>query len=151
MITKPTKPPATTKKQAFINAGINSLLHIEENTKTIKAYLFMCPIDFKEQSVQRNHWSMSLGRNRLLTVKRGRIERSKAFLRDKQSFMLALWYDLKSVQNKARETGKAVTVYMPESLDSVLHGITVKVPTGSHTGIRWHYPEFSYSTYIHGS
>jgi len=99
---------ATTKKQAFEQAKVNSMLHTEIQGSTLIASLYIEPLESLA-----NISDSSKGRTRFLTVRQGRRMRSRSILRDSQAFITALQWDCTSVIQKATRQGLRVVLRLP--------------------------------------
>ena len=101
-----TKP--TTKKQAFEQANVNSMLHTERQGNTLVASLYIEPMESLSNTPDNTK-----GRNRFLTVRQGRRIRSRSLQRDTQAFIVALHWDCTSVIQKADREGLRVVLRLP--------------------------------------
>lgn len=141
----------TTKKQAFEQANINSLFHIEEYTDTIKASLYMAPINWPDKTIDYISFKLK-GRNRMATVRQGRLKRARSLLRNKQAFMLAMWHNIRLLERKARESHKRLEIHIPENVSKVIHGSVVDNPIAAQEhsvmALHDHYPSVSFKTYL---
>lgn len=91
---------ATTKKEAFDIAGVNSLLHVHNGFNCITASLYI-----EDLATLHGKAPASLGRTRMLTVRQGRRLRSRSLARDTGAFIEALRHDVASVTSKAERKG----------------------------------------------
>lgn len=101
-----TKPQ--TKKQAFKQANVNSILHTERQGNTLVASLYLEPMESLSNTPDNTK-----GRNRFLTVRQGRRMRSRSILRDSQAFITALQFDVTSIIQKATREGLRVVLRLP--------------------------------------
>lgn len=101
-----TKPQ--TKKQAFEQANVNSILHTERQGNTLVASLYIEPLESLSNTPDNTK-----GRNRFLTVRQGRRMRARSLQRDSQAFITALQWDITSVIQKATREGLRVVLRLP--------------------------------------
>jgi len=101
-----TKP--TTKKQAFKNANVNSILHTSIQGNTLIASLYIEPLETLDTTPES-----SKGRTRFLTVRQGRRMRSRSIQRDLQAFITALQWDISGVIQKATRDDLRVVIRLP--------------------------------------
>jgi len=98
----------TTKKQAFKQANVNSILHTERQGDTLVASLYIEPMESLSNTPDNTK-----GRMRFLTVRQGRRMRSRSILRDSQAFITALQWDCTSVIQKADREGLRAVLRLP--------------------------------------
>ena len=116
------------KKSLYNTLKINSLFHIEETTNEKRLYLFMAPLD-SDGNIHYKAIELFTGRCRLPTVRKARTARTRAYLNNKQLFMLAIKRELEQYQKQAREQGKGLVLSLPEQfkgLAETLSHVTVK-------------------------
>ena len=101
-----TKPQ--TKKQAFEQANVNSILHTERQGNTLVASLYIEPLESLSNTPDNTK-----GRMRFLTVRQGRRMRSRSILKDSQAFIAALQFDVTRVIQKATREGLKVVLRLP--------------------------------------
>lgn len=111
------------KKSLYNTLRINSLFHIEETTKEKRLFLFMAPLD-DDGNINYKALELFTGRCRLPTVRKARTARTRAYLKNRQLFMLAIKREVEQYQRKAGEQGKALVVSLPEWLQ----GLSVELP-----------------------
>lgn len=98
----------TTKKQAFEQANVNSILHTERQGNTLVASLYIEPLESLSNTPDNTK-----GRMRFLTVRQGRRMRSRSILRNSQAFITALQFDVTSIIQKASRDGLKVVLWLP--------------------------------------
>ena len=101
-----TKPQ--TKKQAFEQANVNSILYTERQGDTLVASLYIEPLESLSNTPDNTK-----GRMRFLTVRQGRRMRSRSIKRDLQAFIVALQWDISGVIQKASIEGLRVVLRLP--------------------------------------
>ena len=117
-----------TKKALYNTLGVSSLFHKEETTKEKRLFLFMAPLD-NDGNIHYKAIELYTGRCRLPNVRKARTARTRAYLNNKQLFLLAIKRELEQYQKQAREQGKGLVLSLPEQfkgLAGALSGVTVK-------------------------
>lgn len=98
----------TTKKQAFEQACVNSMLHTVISDNTLVASLYIEPLETLATIPDS-----SKGRTRFLTVRQGRRMRARSLQRDAQAFFTALQWDISGVIQRANRDGLNVVLRLP--------------------------------------
>lgn len=157
----------TSKKSAFNKAGLNSLLSVNSDAKTIKGskkgyltgVMYLAPHNTvtsnKVKTICPNAVNAgcykgclyTAGRGRFDNVKTGRIKRTESYLNNKDAFMVALWYDIKSLINKAYKNNQAPVIRLNGTSDISWHDIYFTAPNGVHDNIMGHYPDIQFYDY----
>lgn len=155
------------KKAAFNKAGLNSLLSVNADAKTIKGskqgyltgVMYLAPHNTvtsnKVKTICPNAVNAgcytgclyTAGRGRFDNVKSGRIKRTESYLNNKDAFMIALWYDIRSLINKAEKSGEIPVVRLNGTSDISWHDIYFTAPNGIYNNIMSHYPEIMFYDY----
>tara|TARA_Y100000593_G_scaffold94032_1_gene191279 strand:- start:60922 stop:61278 length:357 start_codon:yes stop_codon:yes gene_type:complete len=113
------------KKSLYNTLKINSLFHIEETTKEKRLFLFMAPLD-SDGNINYKAIELFTGRCRLPSVRKARTARTRAYLNNRQLFLLAVQREIE--QEKAK--GNKVVVSVPEWCKGLTESFTsVKVQT----------------------
>lgn len=106
------------KKSLYNALKINSLFHIEETTKERRLFLFMAPLD-NDGNIHYKAIELYTGRCRLPTVRKARTARTRAYLNNRQLFMLAIKREVAEYQRKAEGQGKRLVLSLPEWLQGL--------------------------------
>jgi len=101
------------KKSLYSALRINSLFHIGQTTKETRLYLFMAPLD-NDGNINYQSIELFTGRCRLPNVRKARTARTRAYLNNRQVFLLAMQREIQGQQKQARETGKRIVVSVPD-------------------------------------
>ena len=110
------------KKSLYNTLKINSLFHIEETTKERRLYLFMAPLD-NDGNIHYQALGLFTGRCRHPSVRKARTARTRAYLNNRQLFMLAIKREVVEHQRKAREQGKHLVLSLPEWAQGLSDGL----------------------------
>jgi len=124
-------------------ANVNSLLHVEIMATRINAHLFMAPINETEGTIDYARIFM-IGRNRLATVRQGRIKRSRSLLTNKRIFLLALWWDITSLQCKAINKGMSAHCTLPDDIPAHMLGFRFICPNGHYRTLHGHFDNVTF-------
>ena len=107
------------KKALYNSLKINSLFHIEETTKEKRLFLFMAPLD-SDGNIHYQAIELFTGRCRLPTVRKARTARTRAYLNNRQLFILAMQRELE----QERAKGHNVVVSVPEWCKGLMESFT---------------------------
>lgn len=162
-----TSTMAQSKKQAFKNANVNSLLSVNADSKTIKGYkqgyltgiLYLAPHNTvtskKIKTVCPNAVNAgcseaclyTAGRGKFNSVQQGRIKRTESYLNDCNAFMVALWYDVQGLVKKALKGSLVPCVRLNGTSDIPWHTIVFTAPNGKTDTIMGHFPDVQFYDY----
>lgn len=113
------------KKSLYNKLKINSMFHTEHTTNETRLFLFMAPLD-NDGNIHYKAIELYTGRCRLPTVRKARTARTRAYLNNRQLFILAMQREIEQEQAK----GHNVVVSVPEwckGLANTLSDVTVRV------------------------
>lgn len=141
---------ATNKKAAFKAANLNSIFSVSSDSKTIKGEKYgyltgvlylaphntvtsgkiktVCPSAIAAQCFKACLYSA--GRGAFNSVQAGRIKRTESYLNDAQAFMVAVWYDIRSLIKKAERKGLQPVVRLNGTSDINYNKIVFTNPEG---------------------
>ena len=158
---------AQSKKQAFNNANVNSLLSVNADAKTVKGnsegyltgILYLAPhntvTSHKVKTVCpsavaagcQNACLYTAGRGKFSSVQAGRIKRTESFLADSQAFLLALWYDVQGLIRKAAREGVRPAIRLNGTSDIPWHKYYFTNPEGITDNIFNMFPDVQFYDY----